>query len=175
MSEMSARSDSEGSDWAKANHMEDSKYHLLVKRDYWIDLVINQNAGRFTDFILEIDARLVSESNEGSYGVILRFQDNDNFYRFLIGDGYYKVGTKTGGVWTVLQDWTESAYVKEGHGGNHLKVVAHGPKIEVYANGHHLTTVIDDSFAEGYVGVIVDTDKAGADAVFDNIKVYSLD
>ena len=78
-------------------------------------------------------------------------------------------------MWTELQGWTASAYIKEGYDKNHLKVVVTGPRIEVYANGHHLTTVTDDSFAEGYVGVIVDTDKAGADAVFDNISVYSLD
>ena len=82
-------------------------------------------------------------------------------------------------MWTELQGKTESASIKEGHDRNHLKLVATGPKIEVYANGHHLTTVTDDSFAEGYVGVIVDMPKAGAhvafDNILDNIKVYSLD
>jgi len=47
-------------------------------------------------------------------------------------------------------------------------------RIEVYVNDHH-TTVTDDSFVEGYVGVIVSPDKGGAHAAFDNIKVYSLD
>ena len=47
-------------------------------------------------------------------------------------------------------------------------------RIEVYVNDHH-TTVADDYFMEGYVGVILSTDKGGARAAFDNIKVCSLD
>lgn len=170
-----------GSGWLRESkeecdsYYEDGEYHILVKRYDYATWVVNRNAGRFTNFILEIDARLVSGPNEAGYGVICRFQDHDSFYRFLVGDGCYLVGTRAGGVWTELQGKTQSASIKENHDRNHLKLVATGSKIQVYANGHHLATVTDDSFAEGYVGVIVDTPEADAHVAFDNIKVYSLD
>ena len=136
----------------------------------------NKNAGRLTDFALEIDARPVSGSKECLYGVIFRFQDSDNLYRFLVsGDGYYLVGTKLNGVWTTLQSKTKSAFINQGNSTNHLKLVCQGTRIEVFVNGHHLTTLTDDSFAEGYVGVIVDTPEPDTRVAFDNIKVYSLD
>ena len=89
-------------------------------------------------------------------------------------DGAF-VTTNSGETWTNLHGWTESAFINQDNSTNHLKVVCQGSQIEVYANGHHLATVTDDSFAEGYVGVIVDTYEPDVRVAFDNIKVYSLD
>ncbi|GAG12269.1 unnamed protein product [marine sediment metagenome] len=58
---------------------------------------------------------------------------------------------------------------------NHLKVVCKGSQIEVYVNGHHLTTATDDSFTEGYVGMIVEAPLPNSDVAFYNFKVNSLD
>lgn len=155
---------------------ENDEYHILVKKSDWAAWASNRNLEVFTDFTLEIDARLLSGPNRSSYGVVFRLQDNDNFYRFLVwGDGYYLVGTKLDGNWTILQSKTKSAFIKEGNNTNHLKVVCESTRIEVYVNGHHLATITDDSFAEGYVGMIVDTPAPDTRVAFDNIKVYSLD
>ncbi len=138
----------------------------------------NLRTGQLTDFALEIDARLVSGPKESLYGVIFRVQytEAENYYRFLVsGDGYYLIGTKTNDVWTILQRKTKSAFIKEGYNTNHLKVVCKDSQIEVYVNGQHLTTITDDSFAEGCVGMIVDTPEPNARVAFDNLKVYSLD
>jgi len=155
---------------------EDGEYHILVKTYDWASWVRNRDAGRVTDFTLEIDARLVSGPTQSLYGVVFRFQNHDNFYRFLVsGDGYYLVGTMLNGKWIELQSKTKSAYIKEGNSTNHLEVVCEGSQIKVYANGHHFTTVTDDSFADGYVGMIVDTPEPDSHVAFDNIRVYSLD
>ncbi len=157
---------------------EDGEYHILVNKFFWAASVWNRNVGRFTDFALEIDARLVSGPNDPLYGVIFRVQptEAENYYRFLVsGDGYYLIGTKTKDVWTTLQRKTKSAFIKEGNSTNHLKVVCKGSQIEVYVNGHHLTTITDKSFAEGIVGMIVDTPQPDTLVAFDNLKVYSLE
>lgn len=131
--------------------------------------------GVLADFTLEIDARLTSGPKDAGYGVVFRFQGDDNFYRFLVSeDGYYLVGARLNGKWTEFQGKTKSDFIKGGNSTNHLKVVCKGPQIEAYVNGHHLTTVIDNSFAEGYVGMIVDTALPNARVAFDNITVYSL-
>lgn len=155
---------------------EDGEYHILVKKSHWAPRNCNTGAGQFTDFALEIDARLVSGPNESSYGVVFRLQDVYNFYSLLVwGDGYYQVETWLNDKRTEQQGKTKSDFVNQGNNTNRLKVVCRGTQIEVYVNGHHLTTVTDDSFAGGYVGVIVQTAGANAHVAFDNIKVYSLD
>ena len=157
---------------------EDGEYHILVKKYDWAAWVYNRNAGRFTDFVLEIDTRLVSGPEESLYGVTFRVQDTEaeNYYRFLVsGDGYYLIGTKTNDVWTILQSKTKSAFIQEGYNTNHLEVVCRDSQIEVYVNGHHLNTITDDSFAEGCMGMIVDTPAPDTLVAFDNLKVYSLD
>jgi hypothetical protein len=155
---------------------EDGEYHILVKKAHWAPRNCNTGAGQFTDFALEIDARLVSGPNESGYGVVFRLQDAYNFYGLLVwGDGYYQLETWLNDKRTELQGKTKSDFVNQGNSTNHLKVVCRGTQIEVYVNGHHLTTVTGDSFAGGYVGWIVHTAGANARVALDNIKVYSLD
>ena len=151
------------------------EYHILVdKFDSWY-CVWSGWAGYFTDFTLEIDARLVSGPEESEYGVIFRLRENDSYYVFLVtGTGYYIVGKRTEGAWTTLKDWTWSASIAQGYSINHLKVVCQCSEIEVYVNDYYLTTVTDDSFDAGAVGMIVDTPKPNTRVAFDNIVIYSL-
>ncbi len=154
----------------------DGEYHISVKKLSCAVWVWNHWQGPFDDFSLEIDARLVGEPAGGAYGLIFRLQDINTYSRFIVWeDGYYLVGTDTKGVWTELQGKTKSAFINQGNSTNHLKVVCQGNNIEVYVNGHHLTTVTDDSFTGGYVGMIVESSESGADVAFDNLKVYRLD
>jgi uncharacterized repeat protein (TIGR02543 family) len=154
---------------------EDGEYHILVKNfDWsvwaWID------AGPFTDFALEIDARLVSGPSGSAYGVIFRLQNADNFYNFEVkGNGYYYLKKYLNNEWVTLQALTRSDFINEGNSTNHLKVVCEGSQIEVYVNGYHLATVTDDSFPDGYVGMIAYAFGPDTRVAFDNIKVYSLD
>ena len=156
---------------------EDGEYHILVKAFDMAAWVWNRDLGQLSDFALEIDARVISGSLKSGYGVVFRFKDTDNFYRFLVsGDGFYHVGKSIKGKWRNLgEQWTKSYFITMGYRINHLKVVCKGSQIEVYVNGHHLTTVTDDSFTEGYVGMIVEMPIRNSRVAFYNIKVYSLD
>ena len=55
---------------------------------------------RFGDFTLEVDAAQVGGPDDNSYGVLIRYVDDRNFYRLDIsGDGYFAVpsaGTAAG-------------------------------------------------------------------------------
>jgi len=170
------------SGWTQASgeegesYYKDGEFHGIVNKWDWASWQYNRNAGRFGDFTIEEDMRLVNGPSNSSYGLIFRCQDDNNFYRFLISaNGNYLVGTKLDGKWTELQKWTMSEYVGKGNSTNHLKVVCKGSHIEVYVNEHYLTTVIDTSFAEGYIGGIIDTPEPNTHVAFDNFKVYSLD
>ncbi len=174
-----------GSGWFKAieeaseREYKNDEYHFLVKKSYWSTFAWNQDAGIFTDFLLEVDGRIVSKSNKSLYGLIFRLRDSRNFYRFVVsGDGYYLVGARLNGNWKSLQSKTKSTHIKQGNSTNHLAVVCKGSKIKVYVNEHHLTTIKDNSFAKGLIGMIVDKPEAVEPinhVVLDNIGVYSLD
>ena len=157
------------------SYYKDGEFHGVLNLWDWSSWQYRRNAGRFKDFIIEEDIRLVSGPKNSSYGLIFRGQDDDNFYRFLVSEnGNYVVGARINGQWVDMPRWMMSEYVEKGYSTNHLKVVCKGTQIEVYVNGHHLTTVEDDSFADGYIGGIIYTPEPGAHVAFDNLKVYSL-
>jgi hypothetical protein len=157
-------------------YYKDGEFHGVVKMWDWSAWQFNRNAGRFKDFIIEEDIRLASGPKDSAYGLIFRCQDDDNFYRFLISaNGSYLIGARLDGKWTELQRWTMSPYIKQDTGINHLKVICKGTQIEVQVNGYHLTTVVGDSFTDGYVGGIIYASEPNAHVAFDNLKVYSLD
>jgi hypothetical protein len=154
---------------------EDGEYHILVEDPDYIAAAWNSRAGPFTDFAVEIDARLVSGPDESGYGLTFRVQNNVDFYSFMVtGNGYYHLA-KHNGEWVTLQAWTGSDFISEGSSTNHLMVVCRGTQIEVYVNGYHLATVTDDSFPDGSVGMVAYASGPDTLVAFDNIKVYSLD
>jgi hypothetical protein len=153
-------------------YYKDGEYHILAKKFDWWAASINRNPGRLTDFSLEIDARPIAISPSSSCGVIFRYQFENGFYFFMLsGDGHHFVGKRFNSQWVYLQDKTKSDFIKQGNNTNHLKVVCKGSQIEVYVNGHYLVTVTDDTFTEGYVGMMVNTTAPNGHAAFDNIKV----
>jgi len=70
---------------------------------------------RFGDFVLDVDATQVDGPNDNTYGVIVRYQDDRNFYRLDIsGDGYFAVFKRKDGAWSKVQDYLETPAVKQG-------------------------------------------------------------
>jgi len=53
--------------------------------------------------------------DDNGYGVIARYVDDHNFYRFDIsGDGYFDIMKFKAGKWIKLQDWKEAATIHQG-------------------------------------------------------------
>jgi len=111
------------------------------------------------DFEVEVAARLEDGADENTYGLLFRFEDRENFYRFDISaDGYFLLSKFVEGEWVTLQDWTQSPHINTGTGvDNLLKVSAFGPDISVWANGQPLVTVTDDSLDHGNFGFFAGT------------------
>jgi hypothetical protein len=158
------------------SYYKDGEFHGVLNMRDWSSWQYRRNAGRFGDFIMEEDIRLVSGPENSNYGLIFRCQDDDNFYRFLVSpNGNYVIGARLDGKWVDMPRWMMSEYIEKGYNTNHLKVVCKGNQIEVYVNGHFLTSVVDDSFADGYIGGMIGTNEPGAHVAFDNLKVYSTE
>ena len=131
----------------------------------------------FSDFTLEVDARLDGGSPASTYGVIFRMQSPDEFYRFEItGDGMYIVERHDAdGTWVRhTEDWLDTVAINKGIGAtNHLRVAADGERIAVSVNNVLLEEVIDGTYSSGNIALDAGTfDGAGASVSFDNLIVF---
>jgi Domain of Unknown Function (DUF1080) len=132
---------------------------------------------RFGDFVLDVDATQVEGPNDNTYGVIFRYQDDRNFYRLDIsGDGYFAVFKRKDSAWTKVQDYVESAAVKQGNATNHLQVIAKGSQFTFNVNGEAVKTFSDGDFSSGNIGLTAGTlfENAGVHIAFDNLKVSEV-
>ncbi|RPJ63562.1 MAG: TIR domain-containing protein [Dehalococcoidia bacterium] len=151
------------------------EFSLTEKRRNWGDMVVNRNAARFSDMVIEVDARHSSGSINTRYGLVFRAQDVDNYYRFLVtGKGEYLLQRVNGMFSQQLVQLTRSEFISSTNVVNHLKVICKGPQISLECNGHPLTAVTDKSLAAGWIGLGIYAVEPPGTAVFDNLKVYSV-
>lgn len=130
---------------------------------------------KVSDFRLEVDAAQESGPNNNGYGILFRFQDRDNFYRFDIsGDGFFLLSKFHNGEWVTLIPWTASSAVNVGQAANRLFVEAIGSQIRVYVNEALLAEVKDDAFTEGNFGFFASTfSEPNLTVSFDDIKLWT--
>lgn len=153
----------------------------------------------FSDFDLRVKTTAVAGPLDNGYGVIFRAQDSDNYFLFLISsDGYYQVRREVNDAEKTLSEWIPSALVNQGlDAANEIRVVAQGDTFQFFINGEQvelcipndpealstytdscidgqmLPQLVDDSIAEGQLGVIALTfDEPGVEVDFDNVLVF---
>jgi hypothetical protein len=139
------------------------------------------NAGRdFSDVIVTVQARQTSGPNNNAYGVLCRYQNENNFYIFLIsGDGYYAIGKYETGkdqitYLTENEEYIFSDLINQGVATNLIRVSCIGNELSLSVNGLPLVTVTDNSFAGGDVGLGVSTLEPGTAVVqFDDLLVLA--
>jgi len=153
-------------------YIKNGEYHALVEKTMLTYRLPRRE--RYSDFILEADARQVEGPDKNLYGLTFRYQDAENSYFFTIsGDGHYRVGKRLQGQWTPLEDWAESPYINTGTSSNHLMVAAEGVEITVFINGKPVDSFTDVSFAEGQVGLAAGTfEEPDVQVSFDNFRVW---
>ena len=151
---------------------QDAALHFIIDD---LDQIAWSTAGkRFENFTLDVDATQVDGPSDNSYGVLIRYVDEKNFYRLDIsGDGYFAINKYQAGKWLKLQDWTESAAIKREAATNHLQVIARGSQFTFNVNGETVSTFTDDEFKQGDIGLTAGTlfDNAGVHIAFDNLTL----
>lgn len=90
-------------------------------------------------------------SDETRTGLWVRYQDENNFLGFMLrGDGSYYVGRWKEGSYTDLNTWTPTSAINTGDGAtNTLRLDIIGNVFDVFINGKYVTTVADDTWADG--------------------------
>lgn len=137
------------------------------------------NPGRnFEDVIITVQARQTSGPNDNAYGVICRYQDEGDFYIFLVsGDGYYAIGKYQGGndqVTYLTPDgrFQFSEVINQGIATNQLRASCVGTELTLSVNGIQLLSVTDPAFDTGDVGLAASTLALGTAVIqFDNLLV----
>ena len=137
------------------------------------------NPGRsFDDVVITTEARQVDGPNDNAYGVICRYQDEENFYAFMVsGDGYFAIGKYQSGNETVTYltpdaQFQPSDAINVGVASNELRVSCIGNQLSMEVNGIPLLSVTDPTFVNGDVGLAAATLQQGTTIVeFDNVRV----
>ncbi len=139
---------------------------------YW-----SVNGKNFTDARIEVDAVLADGPTNDNFGVICRFQDDRNYYGFVLShDGYYGIFKYLDGKLVMASENGNMGFsdaIRLGGVVNHLQATCKGNMLSLSVNDTLLAEVIDDSFKSGQVGLIAGAyNEPGVMVFFDNFKVY---
>lgn len=154
---------------------EDEQYFIVVESaDYSFWSVAGKN---FTDAVVEVETYQVAGPDNNNYGLILRYQDDDNFYSFEIsGDGYYTFGKSVEGQYYSIIPWRESVAINLGQAANVLRVEVVGRDFTLYINDELVDAAIDSEFSGGDIGLLAGTyEETGTHISFDNLKVWEVE
>jgi hypothetical protein len=151
----------------------EGEYFIEVYEPNWLTWAHPGN--RFTDVVVEAEARPVSGSADGHFGLLCRCRFPDDFYYFAITeDGYYAIlrvedgepATLTGG------GFLPSPILRPGGGIRRIRAVCHGEQLTLYVNGQEVATTTDGALRWGDVAVAVGSGPGGRIRVhFDNLIV----
>jgi S1-C subfamily serine protease/tRNA A-37 threonylcarbamoyl transferase component Bud32 len=111
----------------------------------------------YADVDFEVETIKLGGPDDNGFGVILRYQDRDNFYLFEISsDGFYQMGLFENDEWTTLVDWTKTDLINPGDR-NVIAAEAQGNRFTLFINGVEVDQVYDDTFGAGTVGLAAET------------------
>lgn len=139
--------------------------------DYW-----SRPKYSFDDTMINVDAVKIGGPDNNQYGVICRYQDEANFYGFLISsDGYAGIIKVFEGNYQMISG-KMLAYqdaIIQGDALNYLRADCNQSDLTFYINGTKVLEAQDNSFTSGDVGLIAGTyEETGVDIFFDNFIVY---
>jgi hypothetical protein len=151
----------------------DGNFRIFVNEpnfDYWS--VPNLE---FKNTRIEVDAVKQSGPEINRFGLICRYQDELNFYFFIVSsDGYYGVGKVKGDQLSLIgmDEMLPSTAILPGSGLNHLRADCIDSQLTFYVNGQLVTNVFDSDYSTGDVGFLAGTfNEPGVDVIFDNFVV----
>lgn len=170
---------SSSSGWDRVNEDQgvtdyaDGAYRIFVNvadTDVWANPGLS-----FGDVSIAVDTNKVGGDDDNDFGVICRYQDNQNFYFFLISsDGYYGIGKMINGEqsWIGVEAMPPSELINKGNTTNQLRATCVGSKLTLYVNDQYVDEQEDSALASGDVGLMAGTfTSPGTDIMFDNFVV----
>lgn len=131
----------------------------------------------FENVAMRVQARQVSGPDDNAFGLICRYQNERNFYLFLIsGDGFYVIAKyQSGSAVQYISGNGQFQYsdaINQGVALNDIEVSCIANQLTLRVNGILLTTVNDPTFVSGDVGLGASPLEPGTTVVeFDDFVV----
>ena len=153
----------------------DEQYFILVEAEEYTFWSLAEET--FADFILEIETQQLDGPDDNDYGVILRHQDDANFYTFKIsGDGFYSFGKLVDNEFYDIIPWQDHPAIRQGNSRNRLRVEAVSENFSFYVNDELIDAAVDPDFQGGDIGLLAGTYQTpGVQISFDNLKVWAIE
>jgi hypothetical protein len=130
------------------------------------------------DALVQVEAYKSGGPDENIFGIICRYQDENNYYFLTItSNGYYGIGKITDGATSLIgtEEMQYNSAINQGRTSNTLQATCQSDHLALAVNGTKLVEVQDSLFANGAVGLIAGTyDIYGANILFDNFAVTTL-
>lgn len=132
----------------------------------------------FTDFILEVETKLVSGTDNNWHRVVCRADPwgltVEGYHFEISADGYYAIFKGINGDIIGIKEPTYSGYIRIGKGvTNIIHIECIGSTLSLSVNGHLLAEVTDYTFNGG--DIVLGADSTGGsqftEVAFDNIVV----
>ncbi len=129
----------------------------------------------FVDTLVHTRALKLNGPDDNMFGILCRYQDEENYYALVIGsDGYYGVFRTLAGEQVLIaqehMDYSDA--IHQGNETNEIQAVCQGEQLALIVNGTSLVQVQDDVLTHGDVGLIVGNfTEAGVDVLFDDFIV----
>jgi hypothetical protein len=131
--------------------------------------------GTFGNVRIEATVNKLTGSDDNDFGIICRYQNEKNYYGFIISsDGYYGIIKVKDGEYELLSSKSLqfNSVIQTGNEYNHLRVDCIGNTISSYVNDTKLAEVTDPDFLNGHVGLIAGSfSNPGVAILFDNFLV----
>lgn len=129
----------------------------------------------FRDTQVFVEARKIDGTNDNLFGVLCRYQDESNYYAFVISsDGYYGIYRRLNGQLALIDQvhMDFSTVIHQGDGANQVQIVCLGDQLVLTVNDEKLIQVRDDALNYGDIGLIAGSYATpGVSILFDHFIV----
>lgn len=102
------------------------------------------------------------------YGLVFSFKDYNNYYSFLIAEGYYKLFRIVNGTYEEIIPWTRTEYIKRGASINRLKIHRSGSNCWIYVNDVYINKFYGFVELGNALGFFIDNNQA---IEFDDLRI----
>ena len=142
-----------------------SREGYLISINYKAGRSISTTGLQFSDVIVSVENQKLTGSNDAYLGVVCRYRDSYNYYRFFITpDGYAGIMRVVDGESSTLPGG-ETKYshdVFQDDSVNVLEAACVGNKLTFHVNGKLVISAEDDLLTQGDIGIFAETGKDGA-------------
>ncbi len=129
---------------------------------------------QYADFVIEANLHIGGENGHSSAGFVFRYNNEDNFYYFLLSNrGYFRFDVVFNRNPVHLIEWTPVPSIEEGSA--ELRIIARDSTFSFYLSDEWLAEITDDTLTAGFIGFAAQNyeDKNEGSFFLENIKIES--